>query len=102
MAETKIRKNRGNAGKGRPKGARNKTTKLLSHAILEAAARHGLDKKGKDELVGYCQFLAEKHPQSFATLMGKVLPMQIVGSGGGPISHEFTVKFITSDGNSVS
>ncbi|MCP4407011.1 MAG: hypothetical protein GY807_04490 [Gammaproteobacteria bacterium] len=32
-----------NAGKGRPKGARNKTTSLLSHAILEAAAKHGLD-----------------------------------------------------------
>ena len=79
-----------------------KSTSLLSHAILEAAAKRGFDGKGKDDLTGYCRFLAENHPTSFATLLGKVLPMQISGSGRGPIDHEFTVKFIKSNGNTVS
>lgn len=87
---------------GRSKTASGKPTSLLSHAILEAAARHGFDGDGAGELVGYCQFLAENHPTSFATLLGKVLPMQIAGSGDGPIHHEFTVKFIRPDGNTVS
>ena len=82
------------AGKGRPKGARNKTTRLLSHAILDAARNHGLDGKGEDELTGYCQFLAKEHPTAFASLLAKVLPMQISGEGGGPVGMEFTVRFI--------
>ncbi|MEX3008347.1 hypothetical protein [Hoeflea sp. TYP-13] len=83
----------GAPGPGRPKGVLNKNTRLLSHAILEAARNHGLDGEGTDELTGYCQFLAKDHPTSFATLLSKVLPMQVTGSGGGPISHEFTVTF---------
>ena len=34
------------AGKGRPKGAQNKTTTTLKQAILVAAAKHGHDGKG--------------------------------------------------------
>ena len=43
----KIGQNTGNRGKGRPKGAVNKNSKLLKDAILEAAERAG-NKFGKE------------------------------------------------------
>ena len=75
------------AGKGQPKtggrkkGTPNKTTALLKDAIIKAAEAHGADGTGEDDLEGYCFFLANQHPTSFATLLGKVLPMQIEGTG---------------------
>ena len=87
---------------GRSKAEPAKSTSVLSYAIAEAASRHGSDGKGTDGLVGYCRFLAENHPTSFATLLGKVLPMQIAGSAEGPVHHQFTVKFIRPNGNPVS
>ena len=75
------------AGKGQPKtggrkkGTPNKTTALLKDAIISAASKHGMDGQGAEDLTGYCYFLANEHPQSFATLLGKVLPMQVQGNG---------------------
>lgn len=69
------------AGPGRPKGVPNKTTTLLKDAIILAAEKHGQDGKGKDKLVGYCRMLAADEPKAFATLLGRVLPMHIEGTG---------------------
>lgn len=66
---------------GRPKGAVNKTTKLLKDAILQAAQEAG----GKDGLVGYLKSQAVLNPAPFMALLGKVLPMQITGEDGGPV-----------------
>jgi len=71
-----------NAGKGRKKGTPNKTTAALKDAILMAAEMKGEDGEGKDGLVGYCAFLAKEEPRAFATLLGRVLPMQITGNIG--------------------
>ncbi len=71
-----------NAGKGRPKGAVNKTTALLKDAILQAAEEAG----GDDGMAGYLKEQAEKNPGPFMALLGKVLPMQLTGEGGGPVS----------------
>ena len=89
-------------GRSQPDAVAKTPTRLLSHAILEAAAKHGHDKKGRDALTGYCQFLAENHPTSFATLLGKVLPMQLTSGGDGTNSNEFTVTFVKPDENPVS
>lgn len=70
-----------NAGKGRPKGIPNKTTKQLKEAILEAAEKAG----GEEGLIGYLADQAVKNPPSFMALLGKVLPMQVTGEDGGPL-----------------
>jgi hypothetical protein len=67
-------------GAGRPKGSPNKTTAALKDAILMAAEQRGEDGEGKDGLTGYCAFLAKEEPRAFASLLGRVLPMQITGS----------------------
>lgn len=62
-----------NAGKGRPKGAQNKNTKALKDMILNA-----LDKKGG---VDYLARQADENPTAFLSLVGKVLPMTVAGTG---------------------
>lgn len=84
----KERKNTGNMGKGRPKGATNKNSKLLKDAILEAANSAG----GKRGMVAYLEVQAIANPTAFMTLMGKVLPMQVQGSGKDG-EHEFTITW---------
>lgn len=74
-----------NAGKGKKPGTLNKTTKMLKEAIIEAAEAVGEDGKGKAGLVGYLKAVAKADKKSFSMLLGKVLPMQLSGPGGGPI-----------------
>lgn len=73
------------AGKGRKKGAVNKTTAVLKDAILLAATQTGLDGAGTGGLVGYLRSLAQSEPKAFSSLLGRVLPLQITGEGGGPV-----------------
>lgn len=73
-----------NAGKGRKKGVPNKTTALLKDAILKAAENAG-NRIGSEGLVSYLEKQADKNPQSFLPLLGKVLPMQVTGEDGGAI-----------------
>ena len=88
----KIGENTGNRGKGRPKGAMNKNSKMLKDAILEAAARTG-DKFGKEGLVGYLEEQAEKNPVAFISLMGKVLPLQVKADIEGEVDHVVRVQW---------
>ncbi|MEM6833297.1 MAG: hypothetical protein AAF562_06700 [Pseudomonadota bacterium] len=81
MAEPKIGKNTGNAGKGRPKGSLNKTTATLKEAILKAAEVHGFDGDGTEGLEGYLRKVAGEDVKAFCTLLGKVLPLQVEGTG---------------------
>lgn len=81
-------------GPGRPKGSVNRTTALLKDAIIRAAELTGSDKQGRDGLVGYCRFLAAEEPKAFTQLLGKVLPMQVVGAddaNGNPTAIEFRI-----------
>lgn len=89
MSEPKLGPNRGNAGKGRPKGSKNKATAALKDMILQA-----LDEAHENGGVAYLKEQASKNPAAFLTLVGKVLPMQVTGEGGGPIEHGVTVRFV--------
>lgn len=71
---------------GRTKGTPNKTTALLKEAIITAAEQSGQDQKGKGGLVGYLKRVADEDVKAFSGLLGKVLPLQLTGEGGGPIS----------------
>ncbi|MFG1340382.1 hypothetical protein [Xanthobacter autotrophicus] len=77
------------AGPGRPKGKPNRTTTMLKDAILQAAENVGQDGAGKGGTTGYLQRLALEEPKAFATLLGRVLPLQVTGEGGGPV--KFTI-----------
>ena len=61
------------SGQGRPKGIPNKATRELKEMILGA-----LDKAGG---VKYLQRQADENPAAFMTLVGKVLPMTVTGTG---------------------
>ena len=65
---------------GRQAGTPNRTTALLKEAIIAAAETEG--DKGTGGLQGYCQFLAREEPKAFATLLGKVLPLQLGAESG--------------------
>lgn len=68
---------------GRKKGTPNKTTALLKDAILIAARRAGGAEDDKDDegLISYLSTQAKDNPTGFMPLLGKVLPMQVSGSG---------------------
>lgn len=71
---------------GRKRGTPNKTTAALKDAILDAATAVGHDGDGKDGLTGYLRRVAETDVKAFSGLLGKVLPLQVTGEGGGPFS----------------
>ena len=82
---------KGKPGPGRPKGKPNRTTTLLKDAILQAAGNAG----GPDGLVGYLERQANENPGPFMALLGKVLPMQIEGSGkDGAFVHRIVTEII--------
>lgn len=65
------------AGPGRPKGLQNKVTVALKDMVLAS-----LDKVGG---VDYLARQSEENPAAYLTLVGKVLPLQVTGEGGGPV-----------------
>lgn len=72
--QPKLGPNRGNAGKGRPKGSVNKITASVKDAILRAAeAQPG-------GMVGYLTAQASENPVAFMSLLGRVLPMDVTNS----------------------
>lgn len=62
---------------GRQKGVSNKLTGDVKAMILQA-----LDNAGG---ANYLTLQASENPAAFMTLVGKVLPMQVTGEGGGAI-----------------
>lgn len=76
------------AGKGRPKGAKNKVTREVKDMILQA-----LDGAGG---VSYLERCAKdpKTASAFLTLVGKVLPLQVTGAGGGPLQTVARIELV--------
>lgn len=87
------------AGIGRKKGTLNKTTKVLKEAILKAAEVVGEDKKGKDGLVGYLVSVAKTDKKAFCSLLGRVLPLEVVGDPDTPVTVVTRVELIPMKGN---
>lgn len=81
-------------GAGRPKGSTNKTTSLLREAIIFAAEETGVDGEGTDGLVGYCKHLALHEPKAFASLMGRVLPIQVANEDDKPFQTVTRIELV--------
>ncbi len=80
-----------NDGKGRPVGTKNKTTVEIKEMILQALNKAGgieyLVEKAKDP----------RSASAFLTLLGKVLPMQVTGEGGGPVLNTLVIEYVKPD-----
>ena len=63
---------------GRAKGVPNKFTRQLKELILEALHDAGG--------VAYLTRQAEANPVAFMALLGRVLPLQVAGHDGGPMT----------------
>jgi hypothetical protein len=77
----------GKPGPGRPKGIPNKNTKIVKDMIMAA-----LDQSGGVE---YLVAQAKENPKAFLSLLGRIIPVQVTGEGGGPVEHIVTtVKLV--------
>ncbi len=79
--EPKIGPNRGNAGKGRPKGAANKTTAAAKDMIADVAQGLG----GAKRMLAWAKLDAKNEAAFWTTIYPKLLPLQVAGEGGGPL-----------------
>lgn len=77
MPATRPKGSQKTPGSGRKKGTPNLVTKTLKEMILGA-----LDDVGGQK---YLMQQARENPAAFLSLVGKVLPMQVTGEGGGAI-----------------
>lgn len=80
----------GTGNPGKPKGATNKVTREVKAMVLQA-----LDKAGG---VTYLARAAKTHPAAFLALVGKVLPLQVTGEGGGPVLVEAIQRTVVDPG----
>lgn len=83
---------------GRP--PTNRPTRILKEAILLAAEAVGQDGKGALGLMGFLITQAQKKDNGpFMSLLGKVLPMTVVGDPERPVKHVVTVEVVQPDGS---
>ena len=48
---------------------------------------------GEEGIAKYLQVQASENPGPFMSLLGKVLPMQVTGEGGGELKAKVTLSF---------
>lgn len=93
--QTKLSTGRGGArpGAGRPKGSVDKGNALIREMVVNAL-----------DGLGGVQYLMEcgsdpKTKGAFLILIGKVMPVQVVGDAENPLQHNFTITFKAPNGN---
>jgi len=68
----------------RPKSTESEVNRSLAAAIIRAAEQTGEDGRGRNGLVGYLCWVARTHPRSFAALLVRLPPDEIVGEEDKP------------------
>lgn len=90
MAEPKIGPNRGNAGKGRPKGSPNKATANAKAAIEAVFVGLG----DATALQEWAETNDENKKAFYVSIWPKILPLQVNGPGdGGEHIHKIVREF---------
>lgn len=82
MAEPKIGVNRGNAGKGRPKGSTNKATAIIKDAITSVYADLQESVEGAENANAHFLAWAQANATEFYKLAAKLIPVQVTGEDG--------------------
>lgn len=85
----KLGTNKGNAGRGRPKGSLNKTTVAAKEAIQLAAEGLG----GTERLIAWAQEDPLNERAFWASIYPKLLPLQVVGDPDNPLKTSLEVTF---------
>ncbi len=86
MSERKLGPNTGNAGKGRPKGSKNKSTVKVKEAFEAAFEELG----GVAALVEW----GTKERSEFYKLYAKLLPVQITGDKENPLATVNRIELV--------
>ena len=93
MAETTAKKTkrtpRGNEGKGRPKGAKNKFTSDVKAMVHTALTEEGG--------VSYLRQQARENPKAFLTLVAKLMPNTIEGDADNPVRMIHRIERVIID-----
>lgn len=77
MEQQKPRPKPPNAGKGRPKGSKNKMPATLKRAAMAAAKEVGDQLNPGEGVKGYLKHLAVTEPTSFASILRAILPTEV-------------------------
>lgn len=78
-------------GKGRPKGAKNKSTRLAKDAIALAAEGLG----GAEGLLTWAKADSENQRIFWQSIYTKLIPVQVTGEDGGPLRAAVEVIYRT-------
>ena len=79
--EPKEGTNKGNAGKGRPAGSLNKTTRAAKEAIAFAAEGLG----GAERMVAWAQEDPKNEAAFWTSIYPKLLPLTVAGDSDSPL-----------------
>lgn len=93
VTSTAFKKGEKKPGQGRPKGVLNKNNQAIRDMIAEA-----LDGLGGVSYLMDCG-RDPKTKSAFLGLVGKVMPVQVVGDSANPLQHHWTISFKAADGN---
>lgn len=82
--KTAYKKGEKRPNQGRPKGVLNKNNQQIRDIIVQT-----LDNLGGTK---YLMEVARSHPAAFMSLIGKTMPLQVVGDKENPLKLEFSWK----------
>lgn len=82
-------------------GTRNRITTDLKHGIIEGAAKHGEDGKGKGGVNGYLAWAARKYPRDYLKLIGRLLPLDLNATGLPKGSSIGSINIIAAPSNMI-
>lgn len=94
-SKPKVGENRGNAGKGRPRGSKNKTTVKAKDAIMMAAEGIG----GVDRLTKWVKEDPANERVFWSQIYTKLLPLQVKGEDDKAIPVSVVERVIVKAAN---